>query len=136
MKAWTFHGSSHPLLNDSLNTMRGSGWTLEIADDGTHIFSRSRDSSSLEENSAAQELIMNDKEDMTLSQLATCQIGHSNNIARGVLSTKDCDTKKSDESDKLNNDTNDGSIVNDKTEGHICGVDSVSYSESIEDKSV
>ena len=77
MKAWTFHGSSHPLLNDSLNTMRGSGWTLEIADDGTHIFSRSRDSSGLEENSAARELIMDAGENMTLTQLAICQIGSS-----------------------------------------------------------
>ena len=74
MTACSLRGSLYPLLNDILNTMRGSGWTLKIVDDGTCIFSRSRDSSCSKEFSATQELIMDDKEDMTQSQLATCQL--------------------------------------------------------------
>ena len=85
----------------------------------------------MKENSAAQELIMDDKEDMTLSQLATCQIGNNDGIATGVLSTSDCDRKKSDESDELNDDTNDDIEVNRKTEEHLSDVEIISYSESI-----
>ena len=56
----------------------------------------------MKENSAAQELIMDNEEDMTLSQLGTCRIGHSSDIATEDLSTNDCETKKSDESDGVN----------------------------------
>ena len=49
----------------------------------------------MKENSATQELIMDDEEDVTQSQSTTYQIEHSNDIATGVLSTNDCDTKKS-----------------------------------------
>ena len=72
--AWNFCGSSYPSLNEILSTMKGSGWTLEIADDETCIFSRSSDSSSLKENSVIQELIMDNKKDMTLSQLAIIEL--------------------------------------------------------------
>ena len=91
--------------------MRGSGWILEIADDRTRIFSRLKDSSSLKEVSAAQKLIVDDEVDMTLTQLATCQIGNNNDITTGVLSTNICNMKNSDKADKLNDDTN--SIVED-----------------------
>ena len=66
---------------------------------------------------------MDDEEDMTLSQLGTCRIGHSSDIATEDLSTNDCETKKSDESDGVNNNTN--------AEEHLSGVGSVSYSELI-----
>ena len=65
--------------------MRGAGWTLEIVDDGTRIFSRSRDSSNLEENLGAQELIMDDEDNITLNQLATCQIGINNDDATETI---------------------------------------------------
>ena len=86
--------------------MKGSGWRLEIADDGTRIFSRSRDSLNLKENSAESELIMDDKDDTTLNQLATCQTGNNNDVTTGVFSTNDCSMKNSVEADKLNDDTN------------------------------
>ena len=105
IKVWTFHGSSHPLLNDILNTMRCSGWTLEISVDGGCIFSRPRYSSGLKENSPAQERIIDDEDDMTLSQLVTCQIGNNNDITTGILSTNDYNMRNSDESDRLDDDT-------------------------------
>ena len=69
---------------------------------------------------------MDDKEDTTLSQLATCQIRNNNDIVTGDLSKNDCDTKNSDESNE----------VNDKAEEHLSSVDGIVHSESIGKKSV
>ena len=70
-KVWNYSGSLNPLLNDILSTMKKSGWTKEMVDDEC-IFSR--------------ELTMDDKEDMTLSQLGTSQFGHNNDISTKDLS--------------------------------------------------
>ena len=109
-KVWMFSGSSYPLLNEILSTMEKSGWTMEIADDEC-IFPR--------------KVIMDNEEDMTLSQLATYQIGNNNGISTGALSTNNCDMKNLDESGKLNDDTNDDNKVNNKTEEHSSSVDRV-----------
>ena len=73
-KGWTFSGSLYPFLDEILSPMEKSLWTMEMADDEC-IFSR--------------EVIMDDKEDMTLSQLGTCQFGHNNDIAKKDLSADD-----------------------------------------------
>ena len=52
-KAWMISGSSYPSLNEILSTMRESGWTMEVADDGC-IFSILIDSSSLKEDLVAK----------------------------------------------------------------------------------
>ena len=44
---------------------------------------------------------MDDEEDMTLNQLATCQIENNNDVTTGVLSTGDCNMKDSVETDRL-----------------------------------
>ena len=73
---------------------------------------------------------MDDKECMTLSQLANYQVGDNNDITIWVLSTNDCGMKNLVvESDKLNNDTSDDSKVNNKTEENLSRVDSLAYSE-------
>ena len=58
---------------------------------------------------------MDDVADMTLTQLATCQIGNNDDITTEVLSTNDCNMKNLDEADKINDDTN--SI---KEDGNSC----------------
>ena len=72
---------------------------------------------------------------MTLLQLASCLFGHSNDISTWDLSTVDCDTKGSDESNEVNNNTSDNIEVNGKAEEHPSGVESNSYSESMENES-
>ena len=133
-KAWTFSGDSYPSLNEILSTMKESGWTMEITDD-EYIFSRSIDSSSLKEDLATKNLIMDDQENMTLLQLDSCWFGHSNDIATGDLSTDDYDTKESDELDEVSDNTNDNIGVNSKAEKHPSSVESNSNSESMEKES-
>ena len=61
----------------------------------------------------SKNIIVDDQENMTLFQLSSCRLGYSNDIATG-----DCDTKESDELDKVNNNTNDDIKVNGKVEEH------------------
>ena len=72
---------------------------------------------------------------MTLLRLASCHFIHSNDIATGDLSIDDCDTKESDESDEVNNNTNDNIKVNGKAEKHPSGAESDPNSEFIENES-
>ena len=65
-----FSGSSYPLLDEILSTMKKSGRTVEITD-GECIFSRSIDSSSLKEDSAEKTRIVDDQENITLLHLAS-----------------------------------------------------------------
>ena len=70
-KAWSFHGSSHPLLDNILQKMKEIGWQFDIVNIGTQISSRSKLCSKVTRSSVSKELIMDDEEDIILRQLAS-----------------------------------------------------------------